>query len=305
MEHFPSEKGSKYTVKEINTFRGIPYSDYFSVNTEFSITRSFAAPASKENATPSTAIAIYLDFTFFKSTWLQGTIESNTKAELIGVYELWREFANATLRLALDRKKANALALSSDNLLDLHNEEKLSVSSNSRSRSLDTSQHSVYSDDEMFYDCEEGSADRQTVKARSNRNSIIALSGSSMDGSGSGYYKFSPSNGNLQTSIITPSGSRSTFNVPHTPPELHALYGAHSLSGSSHGYPTAGGAVGGGGDFAEQPTNARDLAVNIVEGLFVLAEFSYWKVRECACVHFKHLFEISSLNRFILCTRMT
>lgn len=41
----------------------------------------------------SCEISIYLEIIFHKYTWLQGTIVSNTKAELTSVYDLWFKFA--------------------------------------------------------------------------------------------------------------------------------------------------------------------------------------------------------------------
>lgn len=70
------------SIKEINSFRGIPYADYFTVNTEWIV-------VSSREGGYECAVKILLDFTFLKSTWLQGTIESNTRAELLTVYELW------------------------------------------------------------------------------------------------------------------------------------------------------------------------------------------------------------------------
>ena len=69
-------------IKETNSFRGIPYADYFTVNTEWIV-------ISKCNEVSECSIKVLLDFSFLKSTWLQGTIESNTRAELLTVYDLW------------------------------------------------------------------------------------------------------------------------------------------------------------------------------------------------------------------------
>lgn len=44
-----------------------------------------------------------LDIVFHKSTWLQGTIEANTKAELLDVYELWQSSAEEHLSNILSR----------------------------------------------------------------------------------------------------------------------------------------------------------------------------------------------------------
>lgn len=108
-----SGKVVKAVVRETNSFRGIPYADYFNVITEWMI-----QPASGDNTgagqqksahgtqnrAASTIATVYLDFQFHKSTWLQGTIESNTKAELVGVYELWVQSAQHTVRRHQDRR---------------------------------------------------------------------------------------------------------------------------------------------------------------------------------------------------------
>jgi hypothetical protein len=79
------------------------------VITEWNVVPSAAANSgagqqlnSSSGASGSCKATVYLDFQFHKSTWLQGTIESNTKAELIGVYELWLQSAQRTIRRQLD-----------------------------------------------------------------------------------------------------------------------------------------------------------------------------------------------------------
>ena len=101
---------NKISVKETNSFRGIPYADYFNVNTEWTVVAveedSSSNPSEQKPAAPQKKCkaTIHLDFQFLKSTWLQGTIESNTKAELIEVYELWLQMAQETLRRSLDQR---------------------------------------------------------------------------------------------------------------------------------------------------------------------------------------------------------
>lgn len=86
---------STIVITEINSFQGIPYSDYFNVITEWEIVSS-----DKEGC----KVSIFLDFKFLKYTWLQGTIESNTKAELVEVFDLWNDSANQYIRFLMDRK---------------------------------------------------------------------------------------------------------------------------------------------------------------------------------------------------------
>ncbi len=122
-------------------------------------------------------------------------------------------------------------------------------SSRSRSRSEDgefAPYHSEYgSDEELFYDCEEGSG--LLKSSRSSRS--VGDAGSSLQ-----FFKAEDagsSNSSVLASIQQQYGGR-TMAVPH-PPSAEKE-----------------------GDF--QQGSARDMAVNIVETLFVLAEFSFWKV---------------------------
>jgi hypothetical protein len=101
----PEQTIDRVKIKEVNSFSGIPYSDYFHVMIEWEV-KSKDHP-SKENSAGSKKIQINvsLDIKFLKSTWLQSTIESNTKAELMEVYELWINFANECLQHDTDMHK--------------------------------------------------------------------------------------------------------------------------------------------------------------------------------------------------------
>lgn len=85
---FENDVVEKVLLKEVTSLQGIPYADYFNVVTDWTI---ISSPSSSKQPSSSAAckVAISLEVKFLKSTWLQGTIESNTKAELVGVYELW------------------------------------------------------------------------------------------------------------------------------------------------------------------------------------------------------------------------
>jgi len=122
IERFYGSVENKAVIKETNSFRGIPYCDYFSVNIEWVVT-SLNVP--KAEALPSDDLAnkskqtniikgeqkcnicIYLSFTFHKYTWLQGTIESNTKSEMLSIYELWLDSANDYIRRSIDRNQSH------------------------------------------------------------------------------------------------------------------------------------------------------------------------------------------------------
>ena len=93
---------TKISIKETNSFRGIPYSDYFHVVTDWEV-----LDTSRQQQTAGQdecVVSVYLNFVFFKSTWLQGTIESNTKAELMEVMDQWYESALHHMRMMLDHR---------------------------------------------------------------------------------------------------------------------------------------------------------------------------------------------------------
>ena len=119
-------------IAEINSFRDIPYAEYFNVHLDWTITckrQTRAQNKSKSSDRMSTknilntekatrnsdtfkdskadevserdqrlvcVVDVVLEFKFFQSTWLQSTIESNTRSELLLVYESWRSFATET-----------------------------------------------------------------------------------------------------------------------------------------------------------------------------------------------------------------
>ena len=56
-------------------------------------------------------VCIFLSFSFHKSTWLQGTIESNTRAEMLSIYELWLDCANDYIRRSMDKKHSSSQSL--------------------------------------------------------------------------------------------------------------------------------------------------------------------------------------------------
>mmetsp|Transcript_27612 Transcript_27612/g.39197 ORF Transcript_27612/g.39197 Transcript_27612/m.39197 type:complete len:718 (+) Transcript_27612:13-2166(+) len=119
IERFYGSVENKAVIKETNSFRGIPYCDYFSVNIEWVVT-SLNKPKLDTSSSDDLVktkqtnirrgeqkcnICIFLSFTFHKYTWLQGTIESNTKSEMLSIYELWLDSANDYIRRSIDRNQ--------------------------------------------------------------------------------------------------------------------------------------------------------------------------------------------------------
>jgi VAD1 Analog of StAR-related lipid transfer domain len=257
-----TQNGNSVTlsIKETNSFRGIPYADYFTVNTEWIV-------VSSNQETRECTVKILLDFEFMKSTWLQGTIESNTRAELLTVYELWYGTAEEYLLsenipdivisnlnpftpfLAIsprgghhgtkDLESGNFEEMTADcGCRPTNTRGSLSVVTAPASRSKDTedSRSNCGSDDEMqFFDCED---ERVWTDDKDDDE----------------YHRDTFSERELLLSPATRSRKAST------PEKLRLQYSQSAQS------------TGG------EASSVKDLAVTVVETAFVLAEFSFWKV---------------------------
>jgi hypothetical protein len=78
-------EASKAVLYEVTSFSGIPLSDCFVVNMRWAI--DTLPPVGYK---PCCRVRICVEVSFIKSTWLKGTIISNTKSELLEVCEQWR-----------------------------------------------------------------------------------------------------------------------------------------------------------------------------------------------------------------------
>ena len=245
-------------IKEVSTFKGIPYADYFSVNTEWLIT-SKSQLLNKEQFSynhneninrmnideenlndteyEGCSISISLQVIFHKSTWLQGTIESNTKAELIEVYELWSKKAKNHIHRILKKKSSTKLELEalgigskSDSNIDIKAISNKSISFNindpkENKNKLSQNDDSYASDEELlFYDCEEG----------------------------------------LKISKINSINDYNTHYIDKDNDQL----------------------------LQKGPTTSKDIAVTIVETIFVLFEFGIWRIHSIYMYEMKDLFRL-------------
>lgn len=84
-------------VHEVNSFRDIPYAEYFNVHLDWKVTSTFSSNTSDSDSESACRVEVYLDFEFIYSTWLQSTIESNTRSELLEVFEKWRLHAISSI----------------------------------------------------------------------------------------------------------------------------------------------------------------------------------------------------------------
>ena len=242
-------------IKEVSSFKGIPYADYFSVNTEWLVTSKSQLlnkeqfsynhneninininddDNSNDKECVGCTISISLQVIFHKSTWLQGTIESNTKAELIGVFELWSKKAQnhiqrikknkSTTKLELEALGIGSSSNSNSNIdiktLPSRTNSSFNIGNRKESKINDDS----YASDEelLFYDCEEGSKIPKVSKDYNNN-----------------YIE----NDNDQL-------------------------------------------------LQKGPTSTKDIAVTIVETIFVLFEFGIWRVHSIYMYEMKDLFRV-------------
>eukprot|EP01041_Mallomonas_annulata_P011707 gene11707-24528_t len=168
---YTNDKPTSAIIHESNSFKGIPYSDYFTIQVYWNIKQQF----NSEDNNYECQISISIEFIFTKSTWLQSTIESNTKAELLIVYNKWRNYAlqhlstispssfqhessmkiqmqmlsrntsTSSIHIAPNRMKFSSLSMKASQALNKDSTNKIS-----------SSYYYDYSTDDDFYDCEEG-----------------------------------------------------------------------------------------------------------------------------------------------------
>lgn len=118
------KSNSKLVIKELNNFENIPYSDYFNVGTEWIITEHTNLGKDDKDskgeriALTKCSVSISVSINFHKSTWLRGTIESNTHSEVLAIFGMWHDQAKISLLKANAEKllqpPATATATKSD-----------------------------------------------------------------------------------------------------------------------------------------------------------------------------------------------
>ena len=125
----------------------------------------FQSHDTKNNKSNECLIRIYLEIEFLQWTWLQGTIESNTRAELLDVFEKWNNFALERLpvqkllipaqqqhheqnRLLRDVSTSGSLSIdiSADNLINLMSGKINKPKSLSRNSSIDNTRRAGISE---------------------------------------------------------------------------------------------------------------------------------------------------------------
>ncbi len=305
-------------MREVNTFRGIPYADYFNVISEWKVT---------DNNDKGCTIQIFLDFKFHKSTWLQGTIESNTKAELLEVFEQWYEAVNHQIRTV--ETKRYLQKSSNHNLMRSNSGEsdgvKRKEGSPSKAKQTQDIENNLpppklslqeEEDEDDGYDEEDG----KTIFLLSllpSLNSIFSLemlpksphenSANTSDADDFQFYdaedypsdaesnispnklskRLSVSEHKLKTDIVHSISKNSFYDEDHksddlrlppfypsdskikATPSLQQIYQQIQAREREKIYSSING---------QEITTTRDLAINVVETIFVLAEFSYWQV---------------------------
>ncbi|KAJ1430071.1 hypothetical protein B484DRAFT_54184 [Ochromonadaceae sp. CCMP2298] len=293
---------TRVVITETNSFKGIPYADYFNVCTEWVV------EASSEGARDSSGIketrpdsprrralkgasapgadglrvTIRLDFQFLKSTWLQSTIESNTKAELIGVYEKWLEAANETLRRALDARGGSQLNLKALGQLGPH---LLDEEGDAEGKAIDI---------DIVTDAEAGAAAESSIQVIDEHEDEVAQGYAEvplpMRSSPSSSFDRSlyPSDEEDMLFFDCEEGG-APFRTISSGALEQAMRGGRRRSSTRSG---SGSGSFGSKPAQEDPSSARDVAVTIVETVFVLAEFSYWRVHGLYVYDLKDVFDV-------------
>lgn len=263
----PRETDSNLIIRETNTFRGIPYADYFSVDTEWHVR------CRKQGQGFECDIDIYLEVVFFKSTWLQGTIESNTRAELITVYEKWQECAKQHLK----SRQVSQIQTQNVNIINDNQQTNESAADDVESQRSVPSSRQSYSN--LHHNQGEEFISINEDESLGNLISYVSagdIARPSMARSTASLHSSTQNDDNLSDEELlfydceegidrafSSKMSRNRRDAP-TPQELHDLYSKVKINGIA--------------SLGDDDQSSRAIAVNVVETIIVLAQFSYWKV---------------------------
>ena len=313
-------------LRETNNIRGIPYADYFCVNVKWDVVhkRQFddgGGPSSSSSSSsssysdqhrtaarspthsmddemdgigPRCNITVWLDFEFFKYTWLQGTIESNTQAELVGLFEQWQQTAEEHIRGLLCSGDSSVLVVTE---VPLNDAPPSSSSSSSTTTTTIRTQPTVSSQggllsalgdddgDVVFYDCVDGGPSDQALGGGGLSSGSLALSGAGGSWGDALSSGITPRGGGLsRTSSFSRDRSSIGPYYSSSASVLHRPSSAGFYAGSSSVFPVA---VPGG------PLTTRDVAVTLVETIFVVAEATFWRVHTIYRTDTRDLFNVA------------
>ena len=296
------DRADRLYIRELNLLEGIPYADYFSITIEWCCMQ----------VDGGIHVEVSVSITFHKSTWLQGTIEANTIAELKDLYALWYEKAIETIEerrvhtvgalslVDIDRvfaDRAEAGEMNSILLREEEKEEKETEEEESETpllqKAIDHMEAGVHSDD--------GLRTKVLNDVISGRKSSSAYLDSATDDD-DGFYDCEEggSMGLTREHSLRSVDSHRAFGLDHLPTPKKdggVLMRSHSASGSE-GFGSPGRPLlrrsSSSFEGNDAPRSVRDLAVTVVETFFVIIEFSYWKVYGFYQWDLKDFFRISA-----------
>lgn len=247
------QNGRKLILLENTSFSGIPYSDYFVVNMKWMV------ETIEDYSQPLCRVQIHVDIVFMKSTWLRGTIESNTKAELRTVCELWRVSAENACSLEEDDRTIVWTKDTDTTLCDLFNTLDIPSNSNSDAKIMhhsgDTDKNIICENvsDRLNNDDSQQILSMSTLTRVSSRvSSNSGATGTEDEDDEAMYFDCIDLSAMEEAGMdrVSPSGSYYS-PVDRQEPPIYSIG-----SGSSY----------------------KEIAINAVDMIFILIEFFFWKV---------------------------
>lgn len=257
-------------ITESDELKGIPYADYFSVQTEWKVTpKGFLSNVDANLMSNACEVIIRLNFKFHKSTWLQGTIESNSRAELLRVYELWLKHAmthieNVDAQLLIDVESVKQVEASGRELPSgIPSVPKLSRNLSTNSLNVHVQSASVLrlssanllglDDSTDYYDTPQSTFDR-VHGAHSRRSAYSHVSDMEDD-----------------EDVFYDCEDPSAFGEYHDSSD-------NLIEFDDTGEPVDNAFEQDNAGVVLNPMTSRDIAIAVVEGLFVMVEFIFWTV---------------------------
>jgi hypothetical protein len=285
-----NEGDSEMAISEVTQIKGIPYADYFTVHVEWRCVEV----VNDYNIGNHTFVTISLHFIFHKSTWLQGTIESNTQSEMKDVFASWYESAMERIGIHFEIADAHDLfkrpvatrtdlenpSVTESDSEELSEREGVAQPTNIWNRAgLGKSELGIRErqdsttdyDTDDFHESREYDEESALMGARPRPIHTFAAGALA---SFESLRHFTPRGGHINMKE-RPSNGRN-------PVERRETGGGVSLDQSG---------PEGSDNF---PATPKDIAIHIVEALFVLMEFSFWQVHSFYQYSLKEAFQVEA-----------
>lgn len=282
--NFDRESEGELTILESNSFKGIPMADYFRVDTMWTV-RQLAGQNSVD-------IIITGEVVFLYSTWLKGSIESNTYAELDDVFASWKEVATLHLQSTALPGMLQQEPYSEGSTVEDTAIVKMPPLFPSTSAGSTGSTSGDDNDLDGFYDCEEGRDMEDAIRNSVESSPLLKYRDLLYRSNRRGDHLLAPQELMDMYDQVERGGHRSRHSSGSLDDNSDGLGSNDDFGGEQSGLLSGSDSSGSG---SRKPMR-RYIAITVVEIVFVLGESAFWQIQRMYKHDVKELFQIEPID---------